>query len=632
MGGDQIAAVDRRRHRRAHLQGGHRHGLAKSGGGQLHLAHVLVGVVLHVAGLVGQVHAGALGKAKGLEVVVKGLDPDPLAQLDEVDVAAVQQGVGQVLGAVAVAPGAVVGLLGHGIGAAAVEGGVVGGVARVHPHGRGDDLKDAAGIVQLGDGLVFPHDVPEIARVVGVGVQDLVAVFVGDKGAVLVFQIDAVQLGLGPDQLFQIRLDGGVVVGGVGGEIRLGSHGQDAPGVDVHHDGAAPVLDGVGGDGLVQVFFHHFLDGGVQRQHQAVAVLGVVGDGAAVRDGVAPGVADGDGPAVRSRQDIVVGFFQPVKAFPVRIGKAQHRRRKRPVGIIALVGAGRGQGPPAAALDGVAVGDVLLDGLLDGVVDLFGQHLVRGVDLAQGRIDGLVLLGIRLGGGVHLVQADAVPRQKAEGQLPADLAAGRGVQGADGGLHFPAGGGVGGGDGLAVVECGGIAGVAPDVPHHAGGGQHLAGGVVDLAPGCLDGGVQQLLVAGVAAVHLAVADLDIVKAVDHDGGAQQHQADGYGQAPFPGLAGDGGRVGVTAEHGPPPAPVDRFFHSLLLPGAPAGASETEKACADARFPGYDRFIRRPPAGPWSAAGTSRRPEGYRSIFPPPTRGGSGRSGRPGGCR
>src|SRR5699024_484408 len=184
MGGDQIAAVDRRRHRRAHLQGGHRHGLAKSGGGQLHLAHVLVGVVLHVAGLVGQVHAGALGKAKGLEIVVKGLDPDPLAQLDEVDVAAVQQGVGQVLGAVAVAPGAVVGLLGHGIGAAAVEGGVVGGVARIHPHGRGDDLKDAAGIVQLGDGLVFPHDVPEIARVVGVGVQDPVAIFVGDKGAV----------------------------------------------------------------------------------------------------------------------------------------------------------------------------------------------------------------------------------------------------------------------------------------------------------------------------------------------------------------------------------------------------------------------------------------------------------------
>lgn len=162
-----------------------------------------------------------------------------------------EKGLGQVLGSVGLAPGAVVGLLGHGIGAGAVQGGAQGGLACVQAHGCRDDLEHAAGVVQLGDGLVLPLDIPEVAGVVRRRVQDLVALVVGDEGAVLVLEVDAVQLRLRPDQLVEVGEVGLVAQRVVGVEVRLGGHGQDGPGVHVHDDGAAPVLHGIGGDGLL---------------------------------------------------------------------------------------------------------------------------------------------------------------------------------------------------------------------------------------------------------------------------------------------------------------------------------------------------------------------------------------------
>ena len=134
MGGDQIAAVDCRRDGGAHLQRGHGHGLTKGGGGQLHLAQTALAVILHEAGLIGQVHAGALGKSEGIKVIIEQAGAHALAQLDKVDVATVAQGLGQILGPVRLSAGAVVGLLCHAVRAGAVQGGVIGRLAAVHTH------------------------------------------------------------------------------------------------------------------------------------------------------------------------------------------------------------------------------------------------------------------------------------------------------------------------------------------------------------------------------------------------------------------------------------------------------------------------------------------------------------------
>ncbi len=116
----------------------------------------------------------------------------------------VAQGLGQILDPVGLFAGAVVGLLGHAVGTGAVQGGVIGGLAAVHPHGRRDDLEDASGVVQLGDGLVLPLDIPVVAGVVALRVQDPIAVFIPQVVAVLILFVDAVELRLRVHQLVQI--------------------------------------------------------------------------------------------------------------------------------------------------------------------------------------------------------------------------------------------------------------------------------------------------------------------------------------------------------------------------------------------------------------------------------------------
>ena len=418
---------------------------------------------------------------------------------------------------------AAVGLLGNRVGARAVEGGVIVGVARVHPHGRGNHFEDASGVVQLGDVLILPLNVPEIARTVGLRVQNPVAVLVQDVSPILILEEDAVlliQLRLGAQQFLEVGQIGLVAVGVIGIEIRLAGHGQNGAGVHVHDDGAAPVLHVVGGDGLVEVPFYDLLDGGVQGEDQVVAVLGLKGGGAAVGDGVAPGVADGHRPAVHTGQHRLVGFLQAVKTLAVGVAEAQHRGRKGPVGVAALPGAAGIQGEAAIFL-AVLLGK-LDDGVLDSVVDLDGQGLVLAVDFGEHVVDALVLAEVGLAGGVHLVQADAIPREQPQRQLPADLGASRFVEGADGAAHDLAGSLVHALKGLAGIKGRAVTGVAPDVPHHVGRNQGFAGGVVDLAPVGLDGQIQQLLAAGIPAVHFAVPDLDDIQAAHHNDGGQQH--------------------------------------------------------------------------------------------------------------
>ena len=216
MRGDKIAAVDRRRDGGADLQRGHGHGLTEGGGRKLDLPQLVLGVILHHARLIGQVHAGALGEAEGVEVVIKDAGAEPLPQLDEVDVAAVAEGLGKVLDSVRLLSGA--------------------------------DLKDASGVVQLGDGLVLPLDVAVGTGVVRVRVGDLLAVLVQQEffGVVRVLEVDGIDLRLGLNLLAQIGQVRAEIQRVIGVEVGLGGHCKDGTRLDIHDDGRTSVLDVVG--------------------------------------------------------------------------------------------------------------------------------------------------------------------------------------------------------------------------------------------------------------------------------------------------------------------------------------------------------------------------------------------------
>ena len=430
MGGDQISAVDGGRNGGAHLQRGDGHGLTEGGGSQLHLAQLVGAVVLHKVGLAGQVHPSAGGKAEGIEVVIELLRTDTLPQLDVVDVAALAQRLGHIEQAVRLAPCAVVGLLGNTVRAGAGKGGVHGRHAGVNAHSGGDDLEHRARVVQLGDGLVFPQDIPVVAGIVRFLVQNFVALFIGDVVAVGILFVDAVQLRLSAHQLVEVIQICAVVQRVVGVKIRLGSHGKDGTGLDVHHDGAAAVLHRVGCNGFVQIPFHDLLHIHIQRKHQIGAILGCKGGGILVRNGVAVGIALGNGAAIHTGQRGLIGFFQTVSTNAVRIGKAQHCRCKRSVGVIALEAllAADRDVALAGGLSGtlvclVELGNVGFDGQLDSVVHLGGQHLILGVRLGKCIVNLLVLGLVRFRGSVHRAQTFAVAGKQAQGQFPADLGA-----------------------------------------------------------------------------------------------------------------------------------------------------------------------------------------------------------------
>ena len=380
MGGDQIPAVDGGRNGGAHLQRGDGHGLTEGGGGQLHLAQLVGAVVLHKVGLAGQVHAGAGGKAEGIEVVIELLRADALPQLDVVDVAAFAQCLGHIEQAVRLAPCAVVSLLGHTVGTGTGKGGVHGRHTGVDAHGGGNDLEHRARVVQLRDGLVLPQDIPVVTGIVRFLVQDFIALFIGDVVAIGILFIDAVKFRLCVHQLVEVSLVGSEVQRVVGVKVRLGSHGKDGTGLDVHHNGAATVFYRIGCNGFVQVPLRDLLHVHIQRQHQIGAVLGGKGGGVGVCNGVAHRVALGDGAAIHTGQGGLVGFFQSVGADAVCIRKAQHRCGKGTVGVVALEAFFRGHrdAPLAGGIGGLFVrlveaGDVFFNGKLHRVVHLGGK-------------------------------------------------------------------------------------------------------------------------------------------------------------------------------------------------------------------------------------------------------------------
>ena len=178
--------------------------------------------------------------------------------------------------------------------------------AAVHRHGAGlqcsgggNDLKDRARLVGLVHCLVAPLDL----LLVGKGLLVFVAVFL------VLCQL--LQRNLRNDCLRII----GVIV-------RHGGHSQYCAGIHVLHDDRRAVLYGMLGQCGGKVFFYHRLDIGIQRQYQAVAVLGA-GD---ILIGVghigAPCVFGGQDAPVLPGQFVVVAQLQPPQARVVHIGKA----------------------------------------------------------------------------------------------------------------------------------------------------------------------------------------------------------------------------------------------------------------------------------------------------------------------
>ena len=317
IGGDQIAAVGDGRHRGRHLH--RRDGLVLAEGRRIevgiHFGHLLGIVDAGPAGLVGQVDAGGLGEAEGLDIVVKDRGLQGLRRLDEPEVAAVVERAGHIQQAVGRVVGAVVGVLPElrtlvdGEFTVAVESLFRRHDAGVQARRRGDEFEHRAGHIQLGDVLILPLGLAHHTLQLGIFAADGVAVLVGggfpadlgvrdDIGHFILAQaafepvhIFLVEFLLVEDGLHLFVVD---FVRVVGVELFHRGHGQDRAGVDVHHDGAAAAMDAESVHRFGQVFFHDGLHVFVDGQVQVAPVDGRVYFGFRVGQHLAVDVGFGD--------------------------------------------------------------------------------------------------------------------------------------------------------------------------------------------------------------------------------------------------------------------------------------------------------------------------------------------------
>ena len=142
------------------------------------------------------------------------------------------------------------------------------------------------------------------------------------------------------------------------------------------------------------------------------------------------------------------------------------RTRRR---VVALEALGGRDGDTALLDDGavfqslgfgvifIIFADVFLDGELDSVVHLGGQHLIGRSVLGQRVVDGLVLGLIFRRGGIYAVQTLAVAGEQPQGELAAHIGQRRLVHGLDALARSL--------DGLAGEEGRAVAGVGPDGPY-----------------------------------------------------------------------------------------------------------------------------------------------------------------------
>ncbi len=173
-------------------------------------------------------------------------------------------------------------------------------------------LEYGAGVVQLGDSLVFPLLFPK-SRI---------------KLVVLVLFGNARKL-CGIRRIIQ-RIS---VVQVEAGSTR---HSLDRSGFSLHDYGAGAVLNVVSLHLLLKVFFRVVLQGHVQSQVKGIAVLRVVYLVVLVGHFVLESVHSGDNLSVHALQVIVVFGFNAVNAVSVIVRKAYYRRGKLSLRVVPL--------------------------------------------------------------------------------------------------------------------------------------------------------------------------------------------------------------------------------------------------------------------------------------------------------
>ena len=311
IGLHELSAVHHGAHGCGHFHVGDLAALAKGTGRQLHRAHAVGGVVQALFRLGGQVDAGGLPQTKGGEIIAEGFLAQPGTDLDKALVAGVFQRLRYGLAAVALVIGTVEPGACHRDGVPAVKGGMGAHSPGIQRGGAGDELEHAARLVQVADGFVAP------LGLLG-QLQCRRALFAGER--------------VHP-------LPGGVVVndaGLVGVVGRGGGHGQNRPGVHVHHDAHSPCRHMVLPDGIGQGVFEVVLDAGIDGQPQAAAFqrhpLGLV----ALFQRIAPCVHGGEHHTVLPGEHLVVLELQPAHTGVVYVGKAQHACQKLPLRIPAF--------------------------------------------------------------------------------------------------------------------------------------------------------------------------------------------------------------------------------------------------------------------------------------------------------
>ena len=191
---------------------------------------------------------------------------------------------------------------------------------------QGDGLKGGARLVAVGDAPVAPLVQPRRHH----------GGIVGGHGVLFFLRIrQCFGVGFHFRQFFHrlFIIDLQIIIGII---AALGGHAQNGAGVDIHHNGKGAVLHIVFLNGRLQILFQIILHRGIQRQHQTVAVGGLVILFIGVEHFRLIVALGGDHRARRALQHIVVVGLQPLGAAVGIVGKADELRRQRAVGIIAL--------------------------------------------------------------------------------------------------------------------------------------------------------------------------------------------------------------------------------------------------------------------------------------------------------
>ena len=409
MGLHQLAAVDHRADGCDHLQVAHLAALPEGAGSQLHRAHAVGGIVFAALDLARQVNTGCGAQAKGGKVIAKVLFAQPRPHLDKAGVAGYRQPLGQGFTAMDMPVCAAEICARHIDLARADKAAVPRDCTGIQCRSAGDELEHTAGFVQIGNCLVAP------LGLLG-SLQRFAAFF--------------------PAQGVHLLADGFIHNGAriVGVVIRLGGHGKDRAGIDLHHNahrtGRHMMLRHGGTERAFQIVLDVRPDGQSDIISRHSILQGAVMGGHIIP----PGIFCSQDGSVPAGQLGVILQFQPPKALIIHIGKAQQAAHKVALRVNAL-----------GILQNLDTLRVVLRAPGPHGIRQIGIHPAAEQAVVAGApaqlLQGSVIINIqnfaqRFGGGLHQLIRQ-FPRGGPDG--PAGFAGGQGN--AIGGINFAAGGG-----------------------------------------------------------------------------------------------------------------------------------------------------------------------------------------------